>query len=148
MNQEKFQKIFALNKNRFYDNFKYFPISDCNEIFKCILKFKFNANEFLQYLPGIKQIKISLSNIRRFYTEVRKTIYDYYNLQYEVEPFAEENGNQYFSCDKSEFSHDINSDSIWVLGMTSNITKDFRVVATKRVDTFKRNYYKIYIIWI
>ena len=102
----------------------------------------------MQYLPGIKPINISLSNIRRFYTEVRKTIYDYYHLQYEVEPFAEENGNHYFSCDESEFSHDINSDSIWVLGMINNITKDFRIVATKRGHTFKRIYYKIFIIWI
>ena len=45
------------------------------------------------------------------------------------------NGNQYFSCDESEFSHDINSESIWVLGITNNTTKDFRVVATKSMDT-------------
>ena len=45
------------------------------------------------------------------------------------------NGNQYFSCDESEFSHYINGESIWVLGMTNNTTKDFRVVATKIRDT-------------
>ena len=56
-------------------------------------------------------------------------------MQYKVDPFSEENGNQYFSCDESEFSHDINSESIWVLGMTNNTTKDFRVVATKIRDT-------------
>ena len=56
-------------------------------------------------------------------------------MQYKVDPFSEENGNQYFSCDESEFSHDINSESIWVLGITNNTTKDFRVVATKSMDT-------------
>ena len=77
----------------------------------------------MKYLSGTKNINISLRNIRRFYSEFRKTIYDYYHMQYEVEPFAEESGNQYFSCDESEFSHSINSDSIWVLGMTNNKTK-------------------------
>ena len=28
------KKIFALTKNSFYDKFKYFPITHCNEIFK------------------------------------------------------------------------------------------------------------------
>ena len=50
-------------------------------IFKCILEFKFNAKEALKYLSGAKNINISLRDIRRFYTEVRKAIYDYYHMQ-------------------------------------------------------------------
>ncbi len=56
-------------------------------------------------------------------------------MQYEVETFAEENGNPYFSCDESEFCNDINNDSIRVLGMKNNTTKYFRVVATKSRGT-------------
>ena len=83
----------------------------------------------MKYLSGTKKL-----NIWRFHTEVRKTIYDYYQIQYEIEPFAEENGNKYFSCDESEFYHDFNNDFLWVLGMINNTTKDFRVVVTKSRD--------------
>lgn len=129
MNQEKLQKIFALTKNSFYNNFKFFPISDYNQIFKCILEFKINTNESLKYLFGAKNINISLIILEDFIQKLE-------NLYMIIIIF---NMKQNLMLKRTEIntflviSHDINSDFIWVLGMANN-TKDFRVFAAKRRD--------------
>ena len=51
-----------------------------------------------------------------------------------MDSFGEENANKYYSIDESLFVYDVNKTPLWVLGMTNNETKDFRIVVSKRRD--------------
>ena len=95
---------------------------------------QFSAIKSKQYLEETKKTNISIRNIRRFFKEIRKIIYEYYLIQYNVESFGEENANKYYSIDESLFVYDVNKTPLWVLGMTNNETKDFRIVVSKRRD--------------
>ena len=108
------RKIFSLRQNSFYEAFKFLSFYECEQLFQC-----FN---------------ISIRNIRRFFKEIRKVLYNYYLIQYNVDTFAEENEHRYFSIDESLFVHDVNKSPLWVLDMTDNETKDFRVVVSKTRD--------------
>ena len=48
-----------------------------------------------------------------------------------MDKFWEENGYRYYSIDESLFVHDINKTPLWILCMTDNHRKDFRVVVSK-----------------
>ncbi len=86
---------------------------------------EFIASKAKAFLYEIKKINISIRNIRRFFKEIRKVLYNYYLIQYNLDSFAEENGHRYYSIDESLFVHDVNKSPLWVLGITDNETKDF-----------------------
>ena len=74
----------------------------------------FNAL-FYPILVQIKQKNI-YTKLKNYYLykkysplfkEIRKVIYNYYLIQYNVDTFGEENGHRYYSIDESLFVHDI-----------------------------------------
>ena len=95
---------------------------------------QFSASKAKEFLYETKKINISIKNIRHFFEEIRKVLYNYYLIQYNVDSFVEENGHRYYSIDESLLFHDVNKSPLWVLGMTDNETKDFRVVVSKTRD--------------
>ena len=128
------RKIYPLRNNSFYEPFKFLTFYECDQLFQCFMLLEFSAVKTHQYLEETKKLNISLSNIRRFFKEIRRIIYNYYLIQYNVDQFGEENGNRYYSIDESMFVHDVNKAPLWVLGMTENQTKDFRIVVSKTRD--------------
>ena len=44
---------------------------------------------------------------------------------------GEINQHQFYPIDESLFSNDIHGNQLWALGLTDNITKNFRLVLTK-----------------
>ena len=94
----------------------------------------FNAKETVQFLSEYHKINTTEATVRRFFTEIRKVIYLYYNIQYNTEPtepLGEENKYENYSVDESMFSHDVNKDQLWVLGICDNKTKNFRIAVWK-----------------
>jgi len=79
-------------------------------------------------------LNISQKLIRNIYTIIREILYYYYLIEYETEVFALENAHNHYSVDKSLFCHDLNGKQIWVLGITENETKNFRVVVSYNRD--------------
>ena len=140
----KCKKTISIRYKSFFDYFNKIPIEDCMEVIKCFIIFNFNVKKAHNYLTGEKQIKISDLQIRNIYTKLREIIYYYYLLEYEIEDFALENQNHHFSLDESLFCHDINGKQIWVLGMTENETKNFRLICsyTRDNEILKKFIYK------
>ena len=79
-------------------------------------------------------LNISQQLIRNIYTKIRKTLYYYYIIEYETEDFALENVHYHYWVDESLFCNDLNGKQIWVLGITENETKNFRVVVSYNRD--------------
>lgn len=88
-----------------------------------------------KFLKRNKILDISENLVRKVYNKIREIIYGYYFIEYEAEEYSDENGNKYYSVDESMFCHDINGSKIWVLGITDNISKNFRIVASKSTET-------------
>jgi len=78
-------------------------------------------------------LNISQKLIRNIYTKIREILY-YYLIEYETEDFALENAHNHYSVDESLFCHDLNGKQIWVLDITENETKNFRVVVSYNRD--------------
>ena len=58
---------------------------------------------------------------------MRKVIYLYYLISYDAEEFLDENTHKYYSDDESEFIKNSKGEPIWILRITDNSTKDFRI---------------------
>ena len=91
----------------------------------------FNTKETVKFLSENRKINTTEAKVRRFFTEIRKVIYLYYNIQYKSETLGEENKYENYSVDESMFCHDVNKDQLWVLGVCDNKSKDFRIVVCK-----------------
>lgn len=111
------KRIYPLRQNSFYDKFKFLTFDECHEIFKCFIINNFNAKETVQFLSENRKINTTEATVRIFFTEIRKFIYLYYNIQYNTEPLGEENKYENYSVDESIFCHYVNKDQLWVLGM-------------------------------
>ena len=83
--------------------------------------------------------------IKNIFIQIKKTIYDYYILQYETDIFTEENKWNYFAAEESLFTY-INDKQIWVLDVINTATKEFRIVAAlSRETNILKNFIKKYI---
>lgn len=98
---------------------------------RCFIDYKFNVNEAKNFLKNTRRYEISEIHIRNIYTKARKYIYLYYIAEYEAEMLGEINQHKFYSIDESLFSHHIHGNQLWALGLTDNITKNFRLVLTK-----------------
>ena len=65
---------------------------------------------------------------------MRKVIDLYYLISYTVEEFSDEDTHKYHSADENYFTKNKMGEQIWILGVTDNDTKDFRIVASKTKD--------------
>ena len=61
-----------------------------------------------QFLSENRKFNTTETIVRRFFTEIRKVIYLYYNIQYNTEPLREENKYENYSLDESMHCHDTN----------------------------------------
>jgi hypothetical protein len=65
---------------------------------------------------------------------MRKTIYQYYLLQYTIDNFAEENAWGYYATDECLFTN-IKGKQIWILNIINTTNKEFRIAVTLSRDT-------------
>ena len=72
---------------------------------------------------------------------MRKVIYLYYLIAYNAEDFSYENTHKYYSVDGSRYIKNSNWEQIWLFGAACNITKDFRICATKSRDKHIKKIY-------
>ena len=94
--------------------------------FKCKKRlYLFNSGKIVEHFTAIK---------RNIYTKIRETLYYYYLIEYETEDFALENAHYHYSVEESLFCHDLNGKQVWVLCITENETKNFRVVVSYNRD--------------
>ena len=126
------KKIYPLRNNLFFENFNYIPLNECFMLLDCFINLKFNAKRAYKYLKETKHLILSEKIIRKFYRATRKIIYLYYLIEYETEEFSTENENAYYSVDESQFTSNNQGEQIWVLGITKNTNKNFRIVASKK----------------
>ena len=124
----KCKKIISIRQRSFFDYFNKIRVEDCIEVIKCLIVLNFNSKQAHKYLTAEKEIKLTEKQIRKIYNKVREIIYYYFLLEYECEEFSLENQNHHFSLDESLFCHDIKGKQIWVLGMSENETKNFRLI--------------------
>ena len=130
----KRKKIIPIRENSFFSYFAKISINECLEVIKCFFSLNINAKKAYTYLTQQKFLNISEQLIRNIYTKIRETLYYYYFIEYETEDFALENAHYHYSVDESLFYHDLNCKQIWVLGITENETKNFRVVVSYNRD--------------
>ena len=121
---------YPIRKNNFFENFIHLEIEDVIEVIKCNLCLKYNITKAEKYLKEEKHININKYIIRKIYKKMRKTIYQYYLLQYATDNFAEEN----YATDECLFTH-IKGKQIWVLNIINTINKEFRIAVTLSIDT-------------
>lgn len=128
------KKIIPLTKGSFFEEYKLKSISEILEIFKCFFDFKFNVHEAFNYLTNTKKLVVSETFIRNVYDKIRKYIYYYYIIEYSTEKFGEENEQKYYAIDECLFSHDVNRNQLWVIGLIETTNKDFRLVLARNRD--------------
>lgn len=132
--KKKCKLYYPIRKKSFFENFTHLKIEDVMEVIKCNLCFKYNITRAEKYLKEEKLININKCTIRKIYKKIRKSIYEYYLLQYATDIFAEENTWEYFATDESLFTH-IKGKQIWVLNIINTATKEFRIMVTLNRDT-------------
>ena len=64
------------------------------------MSYSFNAKETVKFLSENRKINTTEATVRRFFTEIRKVIYLYYNIQYKSEPLGEENKYENYSMNQ------------------------------------------------
>ena len=129
------RKIFPLLKSSFFDEFSSKPLAVLIDIFRCFMDYKFNIQEAMNFLRKTKHQEISEKFIRNFYNKMRKYIYLYYILEYATENMRTEIANKFYSSDESLFSHYIKRNSLFLLGIIDNSTKNFRLNLAKDRDS-------------
>ncbi len=130
----KCKEIIPITENSFFSYFSKISINECLEVMKCFFSLNLNAKKAYTYLTQEKLLNISQQLIRNIYTKIRETLYYYYLIEYEIEDFALENAHYHYSVDESLFCHDLNGKQVWVLCITENETKNFRVVVSYNRD--------------
>ena len=130
----KFKKIIPIRENSFFSYFAKISINECLEVIKCFFSLNLNAKKAYTYLTQEKLLNISQQLIRNIYTKIRETLYYYYLIEYETEDCVLENAHYHYSLEESLFCHDLNGKQIWVLDITENETKNFRVVVSYNRD--------------
>ena len=53
---------------------------------------QFSASKAKEFLYETKKINISIRNIHRFFKEIRKVLYNYYLIQYNLDSFQKRMG--------------------------------------------------------
>ena len=66
---------------------------------------KYNITKAEKYLKGEKHINKNKYTIRKIYKKMRKTIYQYYLLQYATDNFVEKIAWRYYVTDECLFIH-------------------------------------------
>ena len=67
---------------------------------------------------------ISKKLIINFYNKIRRYIYYILYNRMPNKPIEQERENKYYALDETEFSHDLERNKLWILGLTVN-TKEF-----------------------
>ena len=106
-----------------------------SEIIKSFLN-EMNAQNCYNKMINEYNVSISLESIESIqliYTEIRRFFSKYYNIVYQSELLGYKNASKNFSVDESLFISDKDHNDIWVIEITDNGTKDFRIdISSKR----------------
>ena len=88
-----------------------------------------NISKAFNYLNHENELNITKRIIRRLYYELRKIRSKYFKISYQGELLGNLNANRYYSIDESLINH-YHAKQVWLLVITDNINKDFRVECT------------------
>lgn len=133
-NSYKCKAKFNIRINSFFEKFSKITLKICLEVIRAMLVLNLNAKKAYELITNTLKENININTLRAIYKEIRNIICRYYFILYQSESLGEFNAHEYFSIDESLFTHLKDGTQIWVIGIINNLTKDFRLEATKSRD--------------